>query len=212
MSWQQPSRQALCNLLNGLFAREPAIASLLSAHAGQTFRLVADPIDSAMTISHDGKFSAADLAVVPDVTLTIDTRALWASGWRPGQPLPERAGLVQVSGDVALAQTLSMLAKSWRFDPQDLLSSVFGDVAAVQMVAGAKQLTTLASRFVTRTTENLTEYVTYEAQLLANPASTRELQENLSGLQKRLAESAERLQALTRRVNQYDNVESEGKR
>jgi len=212
MSWQQPPRQAVCNLLNGLFAREPAIGSLLSAHAGQTFRLVADPVDSAMTIAHDGKLSAADPAVVPDVTLTIDTRELWASGWRPGQPLPERPGLVQVSGDVALAQTLSMLAKSWRFDPQDLLSSVFGDVAAVQMVSGAKRLTTLASLFVTRTAGNLAEYATYEARLLANPVSARELHDSLSDLQKRLAVSTERVQALARRLDQCDHVKSEGQR
>jgi len=64
---------------------------------------------------------------------------------------------------VALAQTLSGLAASWRLDPEDMLSQIVGDVAAVQLVSGAKRLTALATEFVSRTSENLAEYAAHEA-------------------------------------------------
>lgn len=176
-----------------MFERQPAVFELLAQHAGHTFRLLAKPIDAAMTIGHDGRLSPADAAVVPDVTLIIDTARLWAEGWRPGQPFPERAGLVHVSGDAAMAQTLSTLAKSWRPDLEDILSQYVGDVAAVQLVASAKRLGTLAVQFATRTSENLAEYVAYEANVVLPEVVLREhasalarLNTDLDALQKRL--------------------------
>lgn len=211
MPWVQPPQRAFCDLLNRLFAREPAVFELLAPHSGQTFRLVADPIDAAMTIAHDGKLTAADAAVVPDVTLTIDTKALWASGWRPGQAMPERAGLVQVSGDVALAQTLSTLASSWRFDPEDMLSSVVGDVAAVQLVAGVKRLTRLATQFVSRTSQNLVEYAAYEAYWVVSKGSHLVFTDELTQLQQRLDETQHRINAITQRLSSHENLTPRGR-
>lgn len=205
----QPPRQVICDLLNRILAREPAVLALLAEHAGQTFRLVADPVDATITIAHDGRLSAADVSnvsIVPDVTLKIDTRELWASGWRPGQPVPERAGLVQVSGDAALAQTLSMLAKSWRVDPEDLLSSVVGDVAAVQLVGGVKRLATLATQFVTRTTENVAEYAVHESHVLVGQSSQQTFKDDLAALIDRLDACGARVQSLSDRVGQSQDV------
>ncbi len=210
MPWNQAPRQVFCDLLNKCLAREPAVFELLAPHSGQTFRLKAAPLDTAMTISHDGRLASADAAVVPDVTLTIDTEALWSSGWRPGQALPERPGLIQVSGDVALAQTLSGLAASWRLDPEDMLSQVVGDVAAVQLVSGAKRLTALATEFVSRTSENLAEYAAHEAHWVASQGSQQMLVDDLAQLQHRLDASAARLDALAARVSEYESARGGG--
>lgn len=192
----------MCVLLNRLFERQPAVFELLAQHAGHSFRLLAKPIDAAMTIGHDGRLAPADPAVVPDVTLTIDTARLWADGWRPGQPFPERAGLVHVSGDAAMAQTLSTLAKSWRPDIEDLLSQYVGDVAAVQLVAGAKRLSALAAQFVTRTSENVAEYAAYEAHLIVPEAPLREHANELAQFNARLDALQKRLDELAARARQ----------
>lgn len=204
--WQQPPRQAICGLLNGLFERQPAVFDLLSCHAGRSFRLLASPVDAAMTIGHDGRLAPADLAVVPDVTLTIDTAKLWSEGWRPGHPLPERAGLVHVSGDAALAQTLSTLAKSWRPDIEDLLSQYIGDVAAVQLVSGAKRLTMLASQFFVRTTANVAEYAAHEAQWLVADVRMREHTSELSSLSADLDSLQKRIEALDARARAFGEI------
>lgn len=190
----------VCTLLNRLFERQPAVLALLSEHAGHSFRLLAPPIDAAITIGHDGRLSPADTAVVPDVRLTVDTARLWADGWRPGQPFPERAGLVHVSGDAAMAQTLSSLAKSWRPDIEDLLSQYIGDLAAVQVVSGAKRLTALAAQFLTRTSQNLAEYASHEAQWLTADVSLREHAQQVLSLNTTLEQMQARLQTLDARL------------
>lgn len=163
-----------------------------------------------MTIGHDGRLSPADPAVVPDVTLTIDTARLWAAGWRPGQPFPERAGLVHVSGDAAMAQTLSILAKSWRPELEDLLSQYVGDVAAVQLVAGAKRLTALAGQFVVRTSQNVAEYAAHEAQWLLDDAPLRDQAQQLQALNTELGALQARLDALEARAKFLDSDSSLG--
>ena len=211
MPWNQTPRQAFCDLLNQWLAREPAIFDLLAPHAGQTFSLVANPVKAALTIAHDGRLSLADPAVIPDVSLTIDTQALWAAGWRPGEPLPERPGMIQVSGDVTLAQTLSTLAASWRPDPEDLLSQAVGDVAAVQMVSGIKRVGALATQFVTRTSQNLAEYAAHEARLLASQASSRVLADDLTRLHQTLDASSSKLDALFARLSDCEAAASGGR-
>lgn len=190
----------MIGLLNRVFDRQPAVLLLLSAHSGRSFRLVASPLDATMSIDHDGRLSPVDPAVVPDVTLTIDMKSLWAQGWRPGQPFPERAGLVQVSGDAALAQTLSTLAKSWHPDIEDLLSRFVVDLAAVQLVKGGKRLATLASQFFVRTAQNLAEYAAHEAHWLAADVVLQEQSNELARLNASLDGLQKRLQALDARV------------
>lgn len=163
-----------------------------------------------MTIGHDGRLSPADAAVLPDVTLTIDTARLWAAGWRPGQPFPERAGLVHVSGDAAMAQTLSTLAKSWRPDLEDLLSQYVGDVAAVQLVSTAKRLTSLAGQFVARSTQNVAEYAAHEAQWLVSRPLFREHAEQLQGVNLEISALQQRLEALGAHIERLTKDPSSG--
>lgn len=191
-------------VLNRLFERQPTLLTLLGTHAGRTFVWRAAPVEAAMTIGHDGRLSVADPAVVPDVVLTIDTVKLWADGWRPGQPLPERAGIVHVSGDAALAQTLSTLAKSWRPDVEDLLAQYVGDVAAVQLVAGAKRLVGLASQFVSRSSQNLAEYATHETHLLTARESLQEHTQEVARLNQDLDRLEERVREFDERLRGFD--------
>ncbi|UOD50674.1 ubiquinone biosynthesis accessory factor UbiJ [Orrella daihaiensis] len=198
--WQQPPKQAVCVVLNRLFQQQPAVLELLAQHAGSSFHLVAAPIDAAIKIGHDGKLAPADPALVPDVMLTIDTGRLWAEGWRPGQPFSERAGLVHVSGDAAMAQTLSTLAKSWRPDIEDLLSHYVGDFASVQLISVTKRLAGLASEFAKRTSQNIAEYAAYEAQLVLPDAPLREHTSELAALKRRLDDLHNQVEALDART------------
>lgn len=158
-----------------------------------------------MTIDHDGRLSAADAAVVPDVTLKIDTAGLWRLGWRPGQPLPDRSGLVHVSGDAAMAQTLSTLAKSWRPDVEDMLSHYIGDLAAMQVVGLTKQLSGLTAKFVSRSSQNAAEYLAYEANLLVPDVPMRQQAQELRALSVSLDSLESRLQRLDARLAQLSD-------
>lgn len=157
--------------VNLLLNRQPAAKSLLAAHSGRTFHVDLGQARLALTIGHDGTLSVADRAVVADVMIRIDLMRLLRSGWLPGQPFPEVPGMLHVSGDAAMAQSLSTLARHWRPDLEDLLSEWMGDVAAVQVLRGAKSLARGLFDAGEKISQNFAEYLSYETnQLAARPA------------------------------------------
>lgn len=179
--------------------------ALLAQHVGCTFEIQARPIQAKLTIESDGKLSPAGALVVPQVCLTLDTAALVKLGWQPGQPLPEQPGLLHVSGDVAMAQTLSTLAKHWRPDLEDLLAQRIGDVAARQVLRGAKGLLSSVWRSSQHVAENVAEYATHETQTITGTAVFESfkanrvaLSENISSLEDRLQQFQQRLERTAR--------------
>ena len=190
----------LCAVLNRLLAQNDKACALLAQHVGCTFEVKAPPIQAKLTIETDGKLRPADVLVAPQVCLTLDTAALIKLGWRPGQPFPEQPGLLHVSGDVAVAQTLSTLAKHWRPDLEDLLAQRIGDVAARQVLRGAKSLLSTVWRSSQHLAENVAEYATHETQTITGTAAFDafkadrvSLSEKVSALEERLLQLQQRL-------------------
>ncbi len=195
---------AACAVINRFFRQQPAVAELLSKHSGQSFRLVAKPVDATMTISHDGYLSPADKAIAPDVVLTVNGTSLLRTGWRPGQPLPEGPGFVHISGDAALAQTLSMLANSWRPDLEDLLAGYVGDIAARQLISRVQGVSRALVQSTTRFAQNVAEYAAYESdelvaqpELLSHHEANSDLSRRLNGLKDRVKHLEARSHALS---------------
>lgn len=186
--------------LNWLFRDHASVRSLLARHAGRTVDFRAPPLASVLTIQQDGTWEPSDPSVKADVCVVIDTRALWASGWRPGRPLPERDGLVHVSGDVAIAQTLSTLAKSWRPDLEDLLAQHIGDIPARQLAQVANRLAGGLTRSTGRLAQNFAEYVSHEAALVVARPSLVSLTQRVSRLDHRLGSLEAGVQAVSERL------------
>lgn len=186
-------------------AQNDSARALLAQHVGCTFEIQARPIQAKLTIESEGKLSPAGTLVVPQVCLTLDTAALVKLGWQPGQPLPEQPGLLHVSGDVAMAQTLSTLAKHWRPDLEDLLAQRIGDVAARQVLRGAKGVLSSVWRSSQHVAENVAEYATHETQTITGTAVFESfkanrvaLSENISSLEDRLQQFQQRLERTAR--------------
>lgn len=202
-------QQAVCRLLNRLLRQQPAVLDLLSRHAGRSFELSATPLNARLTIANDGELSIADRSIVPDVQLSIDVEALLKRGWRPGQALPQESGYVHISGDAALAQTLSMLAQAWRPDLEGLLADYIGDIPARQLLKGATRLQHLVRQGMTRASENIVEYAVHETDLLISPVVMEEHCAQQTHLVAQLDRMAERLAQLERRIEA--NQQSSGR-
>lgn len=191
----------LCAVLNRLLAQNDKACALLAQHAGCTFEIKAPPIQAKLTIETDGKLSPADADVAPQVCLTLDTAALIKLGWRPGQPFPEQPGLLHVSGDVAVAQTLSTLAKNWRPDLEDLLAQRIGDVAARQVLRGAQSLLSTVWRSSQHLAENVAEYATHETQTITGTAAFDAFKADRVALSEKVSALEERLLQLQQRLD-----------
>lgn len=153
--------------LNALLRRESWASERLMVQAGKSLRLTAgEPWTLQCVIAADGTLRACDRAVVPDVVLSIppERRRDLPGAWRD-EGLAGVTGLARIQGDAGLAHVVSDLARSLRWDVEDDLSRLVGDVAAVRLTRGARELAGGLTQAARRMQDNLAEYLSDESGL-----------------------------------------------
>ncbi|TEA78301.1 ubiquinone biosynthesis accessory factor UbiJ [Allopusillimonas ginsengisoli] len=191
-----PDPAAFCRRpLNALLRREDWARERLGRHAGKSIRFLAGPFNVNLAIQAEGLFGASDPAIVPDVTLTLpaDRVSSLPRILRSRDPA-NLADILHVEGDAGLAHVVSDLARDLRWDPEDDLARVVGDVAASRLMDGGRQAVAGLRQAATRVADNTAEYLTEEsAMMAARPAfddvSARlvQLGQRLNGLEARVA-------------------------
>lgn len=183
--------------INALLVREPWAARRLAEHAGKSVRLsLTESWVMQVSIGSDGSLSACDQAVTADVALSIPAgrrSELWAA-WRRGGPAGVK-GLMHIQGDAGLAQLVSELAAGLRWDVEDDLSHVVGDVAALRLMAGARQLGAGLQQSLCRLQDNLAEYLGEESGLVLQRSDFRSWQADLQQLHGQIDALDKRLRA-----------------
>ena len=196
-----PAPASLCaRLLNSLLRREDWARERLARHAGKSVRFVAEPWRIGLAIHSDGQVEACDPAIVPDVTLMLpgEKLAQLPAILRSGDT-DEITALLHIQGDAGLAQVVSELARGLRWDIEDDLARVVGDVAAVRLVGAARGLSSAARRSAARLAENAAEYLVEESpQVLGRPAF-EDWRGRLQAMQQRLRHLEQRIERIERR-------------
>jgi len=191
-----PKRLAV-SALNALLRREDWARERLARHAGKTVRFVMGGFTLGLSIDSDGLADQADPAVVPDVTLTVSPDKLPLPRLGAGHEKPDFAEATHISGDAALAQVVADLSKQLRWDPEDALARVVGDIAALRIVGGARAVVGGARNAGQRLAENVSEYLSEERGVLAGRPALEQWRLDLADLNARadaLARSAAALQ------------------
>ncbi len=174
----RPSR-VLCGALNALLKREAWARDRLARHAGKTVRFCFGGMKLGLTVDTQGYADVADNAIVPDVTLTVDSGKLSLGRLLGGEgralaraSARERADayadMTHISGDAGLAQVVAELAANLRWDVEDELARVVGDIPATRLVQGVRTVTRGAQDVAQRVGGNVAEYLSYEQGVLAN--------------------------------------------
>lgn len=176
--------------INHLLARADWARERLAPHAGRCACLRAEPVALAFTIDRDGYLVDAEEDSAPDVTLSLPLSAL------PGLARGDANKLmnaVRIEGSAELADTLGFVFRNLRWDAEEDLSRVFGDIVAHRMVEGAASLRRMHERAWAGLTGNLAEYLAEEQQALVTRAALqgfgdelRVLRDDLARLEKRL--------------------------
>ncbi|WLW62294.1 SCP2 sterol-binding domain-containing protein [Achromobacter aegrifaciens] len=191
-----PSRLAV-SALNALLRREDWARARLVRHSGKTVRFALGGFSLGLTIDSEGLAAQADAAVVPDVTLTVAPEKLPLPRLGADRERPDFAEATHISGDAALAQVVSDLSKQLRWDPEDALARVVGDIAALRLVGGARAAAGGARTASLRLAENVSEYLSEESGMLASRPALEQWRLDLAELNARadaLARSATALQ------------------
>ena len=179
--------------VNHLLGAEPWAREKLAPFAGRRVRVKALPLpDLALAVTAEGLLEPAP-ALDPDLTVTLSPADL--PRLLQGDDTVLRS--IAFSGDAELAAALQYLAKHLRWEVEEDLSRVVGDVAAHRIASTARDFVAWHKDAGQRFGENVAEYLTEESALLAPPAA-------LERFGRDVADLVDALERLEKRLDRID--------
>lgn len=174
--------------LNHLLGQAAWARRQLSGFAGRRARFEMPPWQLAFRVDEQGRLAPTDDQAV-DVTVVLPA----------GTPLVALQGMdramaaAHVTGNAEFATALSFVLKNLRWDAEEDLSKLVGDIAAHRMVGVSARLTLWQKQAARDFAENVAEYLGEEADLLVRAR-------DLSTFRAELAEFSRRVELLEARV------------
>lgn len=179
--------------LNHVLSQHALATERLRAFAGQSVEIRCPPFpDLRLRITEAGlaELAPRDAASTLVVRLSPGALPLLAMG-------DERArGRIGIEGQADLAAAVDELFRTLRWDFEEDLSRVFGDVVAHRLAAGGRDLAAWQRDAVQRLAENLAEYWTEEQPLLLRPADAEKLYRDSRVFQDEVASLERRIERL----------------
>lgn len=176
--------------LNLLLESEAWARERLAPFAGETLELRAPPLPALrFTVAVDGRLTAAAAEAAPALVITAGPGALAAAVQGEEQLL--RA--MEVSGNARLASEVMFLFRHLRWDVEEEMAKILGDVAAHRLAGLARDLAAWHADAARRIAGSLVEYAAEEKRLLVrcgelaeHAAAQARLRDGLERLEKRL--------------------------
>lgn len=178
--------------INHLLEREPWARDKLARHAGKVAVFDAGVVAVRLRVAADGMVQAADSDEVPGVTI----RARLSDLPLIARNREQAFSYVQIEGDADFANTISQLGQSLRWEAEEDLARLIGDVPAVRVVGGVKAAVATARATQQKLAENLAEYFLEENPMLVRPQSVADFSAEVNRLRddvERLSKRIERL-------------------
>jgi ubiquinone biosynthesis protein UbiJ len=177
--------------LNHLLGQASWAREQLSAFAGRRARFDMPPWQLAFAVAADGLFEATTVADV-DVTVALpaDTPLVALQG------IDRAMAAAHVTGNAEFATSLSFVLKNLRWDAEEDLSRVVGDIAAHRIIGVSSRLTLWQKQAAHNVAENVAEYLGEEARVLVPSRQLTEFRQELEAFNARLSNLDGRLRAL----------------
>jgi ubiquinone biosynthesis protein UbiJ len=175
-------RSALNHLLRG----QPWLRRRLLPFAGQVAALEVFPTKLLLSVDADGQLLPAGDEAAPDVVVHIPVSAALALA--AGD---ERSrARIQMSGDPAFAAVLGGVLRELRWDVEEDLSRVVGDIAARRIAQAGRSLLDWQRHAARNLLQTLAEFLTEEKPVLAERTELEHWVREVD----RVREAAERLE------------------
>ena len=188
--------------INHVLTQQPWARERLRPHAARTVRVSAAPFDFTLAIGPSGLVQAADSGVglengshqrsQADVVLQIPLANLPLFGLDPERATKD----VRIEGDAEFAQTLSALARELRWDAEEDLSRVTGDIAAHRLMTGTRSLQAWARDATQRFTETASAFLIDEDPTLVRKQMAEQFARDVAALRDDAARLDKRLALL----------------
>jgi len=167
----------------------------LQRHAGKTARFEAIPFFFSLAVLDSGEVSAAAAGAAPAVTVSATPGLMLRLAARDESAWNE----VGVTGDTDFGATLNHLARNLRWDFEEDLSRVFGDVAAHRLAETGRAVQRWGAQSLENTARSAAEYWTEEQPLIASASAVRQFVADVDALRDDAARLEKRFENLSNR-------------
>jgi ubiquinone biosynthesis protein UbiJ len=167
--------------------------SRLAEHAGKRVRVESLVGPLSVEIAEDGQVLPVELDETPDLVISLTPLA--AAQWFTDRQAVWRDA--RVEGDIELAAAISDVAANLRWDFEEDLSRVIGDVAAHRVGQNVRRLSAWPGDAAESAARGVAEYLTEENHVLATPLQTEEFAKSVDELRDAVERLDKRLDRLT---------------
>ena len=178
--------------LNHVLRSTPVAMERLRKFAGRTVAFEVGPLAPAFTIQTTGEVTAAVAGAARDLQVRISPFLLPRLAAREEAALRE----VEMHGDAELAQEIAFLARHLRWDAEEDLAGVVGDIAAHRIAGGARSLHAWSRDALERASAGAAEYWTEEAPLIASRVKVEDFIRGVSDLRDAVDRLGKRVEKL----------------
>jgi ubiquinone biosynthesis protein UbiJ len=181
--------------INHVLAQQPWAREELARHAGRSLRLAAPPFALGLQISDKGEVFAlppGNAAGAADVTLSVAATRVPFLFIDPETAMKD----VRIEGDAEFAQTLARLAREVRWDAEEDLSRVLGDIPAHQMMRFARAFAAWGREAGRRFAETTGAYFVDESPTLVRRETAEAFGRDVAALRDDQARLEKRLELL----------------
>lgn len=183
----------LAAAVNHLLRRASWACERLKPFAGRVVRFEVTPFSATLEIRDNGEVAASDAEPAASFKLTP------ALGLRMAAADPNAWRDVETSGDMALAREILYLAQNLRWDFEEDLSRVFGDIMAHRLAGAGRAFARWQSESADSLARQATAYWTEERPLIAARPQLAQFSHAVDTLRDDVARVEKRLEQLERR-------------
>jgi ubiquinone biosynthesis protein UbiJ len=189
-----PLAQGAARAANHVLRATPVALERLRPHAGRTIAIAVGPMQVAFTVQTTGELVPALAGAARDLDVRISPFLL------PRLAAGEEAAFrdIDMVGDMELAQEVSYLMRNLRWDVEEDLSRVVGDIAAHRIAGGASAVSRALREGGLRTAQAAAEYWTEESPLIASRVKVRGFIDDVARLTDDLQRLEKRIERLER--------------
>ncbi len=178
--------------INHLLGQASWAREKLLPFAGHAARIKLPPFEAAFLIGADGCIAAA--APEAELEVSISLPAATPLLALQGKDAVMRAA--RIKGSAEFAEALGFVIRNLRWDAEEDLSKVVGDIAAHRIVAGSREFAAWQQQAAQNFAENLAEYFTEEQPLIARRVAIADFSADIDRLRDDVARLEKRIQRL----------------
>jgi ubiquinone biosynthesis protein UbiJ len=183
--------------INHVLAQQPWAREALARHAGRRLRLSAPPFALGLLIGEKGEVSALPFTETSaDVTLSVAATRVPFLFIDPEAAMKD----VRIEGDAEFAHTLARLAREVRWDVEEDLSKVLGDIPAHQMMRFARAFAGWGREAGKRLAQTTSAYLIDEDPTLVRKPAIDAFARDVAALRDDCARLEKRLELLEKKA------------